>query len=54
MNIDLDKYTPIDLNFLKNNADIIKFNSPEIICTSDDNLYLFRPYLKANPFYNSA
>ena len=46
MNIDLDKYTLIDLNFIKDNIDIIKFNSPEIICTSNDNLYLSIPNYK--------
>ena len=46
MNVDLDKYTPIDLNFIKNNIEIIKFNSPEIICTSNDNLYMQIPNYK--------
>ncbi|WP_300369350.1 phosphohydrolase [Brachyspira sp.] len=43
MDIDLDKYIPIDLNFIKNNIDIIKFNTPELICTSNDNIHLIIP-----------
>lgn len=52
MDIDLDKYTAIDLNFIKENLDTIKFNSPEIICTSNDNLYLSIPNYKLDILFN--
>ncbi|MEI0558671.1 phosphohydrolase [Brachyspira intermedia] len=52
MDIDLDKYTLIDLNFIKDNTDIIKFNSPEIICTSNDNLYLSIPNYKIDILFD--
>ncbi|MEI0496323.1 phosphohydrolase [Brachyspira intermedia] len=52
MDIDLDKYTLIDLNFIKDNIDIIKFNSPEIICTSNDNLYLSIPNYKIDILFD--
>ncbi len=54
MNIDLDKYTLIDLNFIKDNIDIIKFNSPEIICTSNDNLYLSIPNYKIDILFDKT
>ena len=52
MDIDLDKYTAIDLNFIKDNIEIIKFNSPEIICTSNDNLYLSIPNYKIDILFD--
>ena len=54
MNIDVDKYTLIDLNFIKDNIDIIKFNSPEIICTSNDNLYLSIPNYKIDILFDKT
>ncbi|OEJ14878.1 phosphohydrolase [Brachyspira hampsonii] len=52
MDIDLEKYTAIDINFIKENIDTIKFNSPEIICTSNDNLYLSIPNYKIDILFD--
>lgn len=54
MNIDSDKYIPIDLNFIKNNTDIIKFNTSEIICTSNDNMYMIMPNYKIDMLLDNS
>ena len=52
MNINLDKYVLVDLDFIKDNKDIIKFHTTEIICTNEDNIYFSVPNYKIDLLFN--
>ena len=52
MNIDLDRYALVSLSFIKDNLDIIKFHSTEVICSNKDNICLSIPNYKLDILFD--